>query len=364
MVIKWVYDNNAYEKSMQFAELIVRVPHILAHYHNDPFKIEETSSIFQSLFDFFINRSLPEMEKKIPELEEEFERKKQEKVLKQKMKISLLRKIILTLSIMSPILIILTAFLIFSPIYTWDALSYLDKMKFMNATIDFHGVNVKFKDLFSNDSNVYGLLSSEQIKFGLNNESKNLSEAIKNTYDHFVFLTWENMTEDLKNKFVTLNVNFQGKNVKLNEIFNANLKNPPLKFLNSINIREIFKGIPMNISSSVKIETKCFIDRKFKEENSKNYKEVKILRTSDIFSELNENKIFILSNQAGEGKSTVLRHFVLKFKEENQSKWIQFVDLKKYFNLQEKRKILNIFNRAENDNKKFVDFLIQIFKFE
>lgn len=55
------------------AELIVRVPHLIALYHNQPEKIEELRRNFPQLFDFYENKVLRDLENSLPELKKKAE---------------------------------------------------------------------------------------------------------------------------------------------------------------------------------------------------------------------------------------------------------------------------------------------------
>ncbi|XP_070499397.1 uncharacterized protein [Chironomus tepperi] len=59
--IELVFD--AYPEKLQQAELIVRVPHLIALYDDQQNKLEETMVLFPSLFDYYKNQVVPKMQK-------------------------------------------------------------------------------------------------------------------------------------------------------------------------------------------------------------------------------------------------------------------------------------------------------------
>lgn len=66
-IIEWVFSH--YVEERQHAELAVRVPHMLAHYHEDQEKVTELRTDFSDLFEFFERNLMPAMEKKVKEIE-------------------------------------------------------------------------------------------------------------------------------------------------------------------------------------------------------------------------------------------------------------------------------------------------------
>jgi ankyrin repeat protein len=66
-IMAWVF--MFYEEHLWPAELIVRVPHMLAHYHGDETKLTELKVTFKSLFDYYRDVVMPEMKAALPVLE-------------------------------------------------------------------------------------------------------------------------------------------------------------------------------------------------------------------------------------------------------------------------------------------------------
>jgi hypothetical protein len=265
-------------------------------------------------------------------------------------------------------------FYVLLPTYSWTSWSTLtdvEKVSFVNIKVNFYGVDVRFKDLFANDSEVYNLLSSEQIKFGLDGNFPAFSETLNSTLKEKIFLSYSNMTDSLREHFLNWDVNFQGKKVQIKEILN-NFE--ALNFLTFSEVRETFEGHLINISSPTETKTNFFIDRYFIDEEieieSIHYKNDEINEDnpdvknfSKILSGVEESKVFILSSIAGEGKSSTFRHFAVKLKEKNPQNWIQFVDLKKHFGAYKKGDTIDL-KKSEELLNFFTSDLLNLNKLE
>lgn len=74
--IHLVYE--AYPKEYQHAELIVRVPHLIALYFNQPEKLKEIIKLFPKLFEYYDKKVIPNMIKVMPEIEDRIEKRMEE----------------------------------------------------------------------------------------------------------------------------------------------------------------------------------------------------------------------------------------------------------------------------------------------
>jgi hypothetical protein len=78
-IVKLVFD---YDEEQQVAELIVRVPHALAHYIDQPEGFEKFEENFQDLTTFYTEKCLPILREKLPQIEQESERRKRKEYAK------------------------------------------------------------------------------------------------------------------------------------------------------------------------------------------------------------------------------------------------------------------------------------------
>jgi hypothetical protein len=65
-IIDWVFSNKSVQ--IQFAELIVRVPHMRTRYAHDQQRLSELGSIFRPLFEFYDQQVLKDVEAAIPNI--------------------------------------------------------------------------------------------------------------------------------------------------------------------------------------------------------------------------------------------------------------------------------------------------------
>lgn len=375
-IVESVFDD--YDEEMHHAELIVRVVQMLALYFDKFDMLKARVRSFQTLFDFYARTNVPQMETELPKIEMKFNpiKRAQRKAMIQK------RWIIgLTISIIIGIILsVLGFYFYYNPTITYSDLTPAEKIKFNNSKVLFHGIDVKFGELFANNSNVFNLLSSEQIKNSLNDETEELSKAIELTLDPFIFLTWQNMSENLREKFLNYEVNFQGQTILLKNLTSTEKS---LNILSSLEVRNIFNNNTLKISNPVEVKVKIYIERYFIDENIKviseelfeenlrvynksilssdnwkkpyydgvidvNDSEVKSFET--ILEEVKTEKTFLLSSAAGDGKSTAFRNFALNLKEKFSTSWVQFVDLKKHSEAYKIGEKLNLTNFEEVSN--------------
>jgi len=77
-----------YPKEVQHAELIVRAPHLIALYLNQPEKLKEVINLFPKLYEFYEQEVIPDMMRVLPEIEDRTE-KRIEKLFKEKKKLKI-----------------------------------------------------------------------------------------------------------------------------------------------------------------------------------------------------------------------------------------------------------------------------------
>jgi hypothetical protein len=65
-IVQWIFE---YEKDRWPVELIVRVPHMLAHNQNDRPKLDDLKAIFKGLFEYYEDVVVPAMVAALPVLE-------------------------------------------------------------------------------------------------------------------------------------------------------------------------------------------------------------------------------------------------------------------------------------------------------
>ncbi|CAG9811805.1 unnamed protein product [Chironomus riparius] len=168
-------------------------------------------------------------------------------------------------------------------------------IKLEESTVNFQGVPVIFKDLFGNSTDSCKNLTSDDLGTMLNiYDSKKLMD--------------ENVYKDLSDKNIIQNDHEPSKTAKiLDKYKNTTVRQPSL-----------------NVSTKVELKAPFFIGRRV-------YQRLKgHNRNVFTFSELTRAKIMLLSDSAGNGKSTTFRRAAWKLKRTLPLHWISYVDLKEH----------------------------------
>ncbi|KAG5681808.1 hypothetical protein PVAND_011216 [Polypedilum vanderplanki] len=172
-IISLVYD--CYPSDMFHAELIVRIPHFFAYYHNKPEIIEMLRIEFNSLFNFYEFNLISKLETQLIRLKSQLENERKA----NERRISMLLKIMCFGFISLISLACFVGYYFYEPNYSWSELSKEQKEKIYDGVIKFEKQIMKFRDLYDeNDSNeVYRVLKPQQIKKLLKNEFLDLNET-------------------------------------------------------------------------------------------------------------------------------------------------------------------------------------------
>ncbi|KAG5668400.1 hypothetical protein PVAND_016340 [Polypedilum vanderplanki] len=176
-IIKVVYE--CYKPEMFHAELIVRIPHFFAHYHNKAEVIELLRMEFKSLFDFYELNLMPKLEDALLKLKKKAEEEKREK----DRKISMLKKALIIVFISMSSVAILIFCILYDSVYTphtWENLSPEQKELIFNSKVKFDGHEMNFSYLFGrNESNeVFKVLKPQHFEKLLEkNEMLDLADA-------------------------------------------------------------------------------------------------------------------------------------------------------------------------------------------
>lgn len=318
-----------YPEEMIHPELIVRSPHMLAHYHGNEEKFAEVYENFRPLHDFYENTVIPEIERAIPGIEN----KALDAYKKAKEKISTLRKLILILIILIAIGGPSLYFYLNTPTFVWKNLTDEDKSKIYNSTLNFHGLNLRVDELFANDSEIFDLLSSEQISQTLNGDLQLIESAVEGYYFQYIYLVPSNLTMNIWNKIFNSEINFQGQKVEFGEIVS---NSSALLNLTSRDIKKLIKNESIEIGNNLNFEFPFFVQRNFLDAEN-------ILNSTDVFNLIESENIFLLSDLPGSGKSVVFQNMAIEIKEIYPNKWIFYLELKN---------LIKEFKEIENDEFK------------
>ncbi|KAL7014906.1 hypothetical protein ACKWTF_016189 [Chironomus riparius] len=249
-----------YPPSFHHAELVVRVPHLIMKYLNNPEKFNTVKVIYSKLFDVFEGKIYKDLCEALPKIEAKAETEKE----KSKRKIKKLRMVSIIIAFLAIVLIIASIyvawFVFYKPIYKFSTLSRQDQILVENAPVIYKNVNIVFHDLFPENSKTYDLLTSQDIYQMLENIPMNFSDPHYLYLDKLVVFNWHNLTGTLKDKFINSNFSFQGKTLSYKFLNESH----PVVF-NSLSSSQIIKVLDddiLSIHKMTKNGTQSYIERK------------------------------------------------------------------------------------------------------
>jgi len=380
-----------YEQHFHSAELIVRVAHLLAMYHNQHDKLKELREIFANLFEYHTDVVIPAMDKALPAI-----KAKADKEIKEKDKKISKLKLFLFISIgLGIVIACLASWYFYKPFYVYNDLSVNDQKQVQNAIVSYKNINVKFNDLFPNNASVYGKLTSDHIEQMLYGQTLNFSDPQLHYLDKEVSFSWSNMTEKLVDKFLSSSLKFQAETVKFRELnescagafsylnseqiisvlnnekafIGERLKSDADFYLdrdflpedtrllyfeyefghdyvNNITIREEYKAnrtrnitfeyfhsefLKLSFDTRFKIYDKVrqnvFFKSYYYDLNSKGF-HLMYKNSTEIVKQVDKEKLFILSSEAGAGKTVTFEHLAIEIKRKFPTRWVTYIDLK------------------------------------
>jgi len=391
-IISFVFD---YEQHLHSAELIVRVAHLLALYHNQPDKLAELREIFSNLFNFHSQIVLPAIEKALPYVKSKADKEISEK----KKKISKLT-LLLYLSIgLGIVITCLASWYFYKPTYEFNKLSKEHQMHVQNAIVNYKNVEVKLCYLFPVNSFIYEKLTSDHISKLLDNQILNFNDSQLHYLDELVSFNWQNLTAKLKQKFINSVLHFQGKSFKFRKLNESYYK--AFNALTSKQIITVLDEKEIFIGKKLECEVDFYVERKFVPEDAKmisfeyeagheyvmnydtfeqhisnrtenitfqtftnnflmqnfdlrsqiyakikenvafkgtyfdlNEEEFHFMykNSSEMIEQIEKDRIFILSSEAGAGKTVIFKKLSIEIKNIFYSHWVSYIDLKAHIN--------------------------------
>ena len=350
-----VFNSSCYDESFQSAELIVRVPEMMAFYHyDDESSLKAELKKYEKLADFYTNQVLGKIESFVKD-PNRFQAVRDVQQLNDRLgNINELSNIKLkpfepvTDAIKSSIQVII------SEIPTFTIASLFQQME------EDQFVVLSMRDL-RNRSNIGNVISScmlindliiiinmenmhkltEDLKELLKRigefksiificEEKRivdeLSDLLGNVHVHseLISYNWDDIDDEMKSKLLKTEVKFQGHKVELMNIVKSDseaAKSYPVAQLVSGTLKEIARPINKNNG----YDLKYFIDRTFINEK---FSKAAMSFENFLNTTLDKN-IVLIDGEAGMGKSTILTHAAMKLKEKFKHHWILRVDLHK-----------------------------------
>lgn len=395
--IRYVFD---YPPEFQHAELIVRVPHILALYKNDPGTCEKLKLIYKKLFDFFKFKILDELKRVLPLMEAKNEiedindlcgistvLESSKLSLNSKSLKSLHSKIqdyekIQIISTNCPQLTMiaiyqtyeldenLQPFCIYARLETFQIEKILKSViKMLKACENFRIIvdcaNVKDEKIdeiaqkFLEDGLAQKILFVTFKTSKLLKASSNLSNIFKVVeLEHF----WTDLTltEYTKEMFFNSKIIFQGNQMLLKDLVSTNSES--IEAI-SLDINDVINRNEISVGTKIDFpEIRFYVQRKFQFCFFENEKFVNDKFNSDeILSLAESQKVILLSNAPGMGKTTELKNLAMKLKEKLKFFWIVIIDLKKFTKVFEEDKK---FENSEEISSFFCTKILKLKSFE
>lgn len=330
-IVDIVYE--CYDPGMHHAELVVRVTHMLMLYSKQPEVLAQKMEIFKELFDYVQQYVLEDMKNAIPVLK----RKARLANAKKDRKISRLKGYLCIIGVLSVIglivAVLLSRFIFTKTIYEFKNLSKDEKDVVRNGAVTYKNTPIKLRDLYANDSIAYDKLTSDHLHDIFDGNSLNFSDPHLSYLDNLVVHHWWNLTDSLKEKFLNYNFTFQEQSLKFSKLYNFIPK--AFDHLTSNQITDVLDGKTLTVGTMVKESTDFYIERHFIfEGQAEALKASFFLNTAEnidtVIEKTNRNRLFILSSEAGAGKSVTFEQLTRRIKQKYPTKWVSYIELKDF----------------------------------
>ncbi|XP_070503068.1 uncharacterized protein [Chironomus tepperi] len=221
--------------------------------------------------------------------------------------------------------------------HSWTNLTVKLQQKFLTSNLTFQSESLKFKTLHESNPKVFDSLTSQQIIDVLDNKTMIISNMIKNDTKFIVERKFfdENLHELYYDFMHFINgnddscrcdcLNITG-NTKTFESYYEEFRNQSLntqiKKLDEIRRKETYTVCPIE-GYKIKIYFYPYP-----------VAETLLTHTSlqfdfeDVLKIANETKIFVLSAEAGTGKTVTFEQFTMRIKKKFPTRWVSYIDLK------------------------------------
>ena len=331
-------------------ELIVRVPHLIALYSSKP-ELTELRCRYKELFDFYETNVLPDLRNEFP-------------LMIPKRKIQELNKLLAVhkeyeeASNFTCVESKLEIFGIQDEEQNFLVTTEVPKLVFANLIMHLKQTSKKIESSFIfigidqlMDSKYHVLinkafhsavkpkmfvLNSSEILENAKEIEKLIAERLSKTrivlVSNYKFklrekfpirkdiaLKWGDLEKTSQNEILNWKVEFQGHNDELKKIVSE-------RFFHKSSLKDIFKLKELKIDApkyALK-DSEIYIDRTFKNKLGLT------ISCEEVLEEFWNNRVLIIANEAGMGKTTIARYFAKVLLKAFQSCWVLFIDLKEH----------------------------------
>lgn len=356
----------SYSSAEQSIEMIVRVPHMIAHYHENSLQLMRAEAVYHKLFTFY-NLVLGKIDEFMRDpIKFKFIRLRQEindhlgyldNYEKHFTQDRLLDRNLLTpvnIQVLGTDVPQLTFSIVIQSLERLNLMSELRGSYIFAETRDFEidYYYRRFKQL-ATIKTTFVFNHESQPQIGSQEAMKRFTEFLKkksletkviiicresertslknfniSVSETFIVHTWNELNAATRDMLLEKEILFQNKLMKLRHFVkrdSLSLKHLPLQYF--------FKNDPLTIGTSIKTnvgyETEHFIDRTL-------FNDTKIIDCATNFLELLEEarnkRSVIIADEAGKGKSTFLSDIAIKIQERSKEFWIVRVDLNQHAN--------------------------------
>jgi hypothetical protein len=358
-VVFWVFEDES-EAFKQHAELIVRVPHILARYKKTLEKVENARKNFPDLFNYFETQVITSFDQTYHKLKlkhavksfnesfDLFSTLETSEVafsfptiqnfhfdseFKDGFQVFVTNSVSLTMKKIHQKAKAENFEILFLKL---KALKIKSKMTKFEDTMASYGVSAAIDCDGLNQEQVTKLVENfipqARIIFVMK-QNITFDSKTNKTINH----SWEEFDEESKVYLLNREVTFQGKTRNISDVWKGSTNNYDWSTLfdDLVNQREIAIGL------GVEFEDETYVARKFV---SPDDEVIEVNRVVDI---VEDQRILLLSEEPGLGKSTEFKALAVKMKEKFSDCWIVLVDLKQHTKTYVNNKTVdkNLFNR-------------------
>lgn len=352
-----------YPKLHQHAELIVRVPQLLVLYMKEPQKLENCVKAFPELFEFFHSKIVVDVRNEVPLMMAKRETTDLNDWLGViqpllSSKINLKAENLNINFTSSGILLLVSNCVKLTVKAIYQQLQRDSKFKVESLFVFARTSaveNEKTKDLLIKALN---LITKPTVVFECDDDVsldklQSVTESLKAT-ERIVFVVkaegdgrfqtqtfstinvkhlWNDFQPETQDILWNFNVIFQGKEIKLHDLMTI-----PSKALEEIPFCDLLRQ-KLQISDPLKFnELDFFIERKFLAQSNEELN----------FDSVSENrKLILMSDDPGAGKTTAFKMIALKLKEKFPSRWVVFVDLKKFIDVFEQNELADFTGKVK-----------------
>lgn len=337
--IEAVFDGSDHEH----AELIVRVPHLLALYKTEPERLEEIQETFKDLFEFFETKTLPDLQAKYPLMRAALQIKEindhcdlQETLASSKN--SFLPGAALKLDFTQ-----FTAVLSNCPKLTVQRIyqQFKDGDNFESSVVFVTLESLKIEKIFGLLRSLFTSCESSKVIINCDNQkdddilliSTKLRREKIDSRTVIVYNNempaidihciqhnqlWTQLTTATKELFMKSQIMFQGNRMQLGEVAHYDS-------LENVNLESLLKEKCIIAKALIFDDVKFIIERKFTAANTPTVE----LTIDDLIANADKKKVILISDEPGE-KSTEFKMIAKILKSKFPTRWIVFFDLREF----------------------------------